>query len=282
MKIRILLEKSAEELSRVGISEARQEASSLLSLSCGLTRTEIIADPDRDLSATQIEAFHRVLARRLTREPLQYIRNRTEFFGLEFDVDPRVLIPRPETEILVEKSIELLDVGRSKNFCEIGVGSGCIAISVLKSVGSATCVAVDKSPEALELAKDNSLKHLVSERLDLRISDLFEKVLEYERFDLIVSNPPYISIEDFSTLQPEVREFEPRLALTDENDGLSIIQRLVSDSENHLTPGGFLLIEIGHDQKSAVQNMFSASNWQEVFFLQDLQGHNRVVVARIM
>jgi release factor glutamine methyltransferase len=261
------------------IAEPRREANSLLTFALEKDKTFLIAYPEYRLSAEEETRFLQLLPRRAAREPLQYITGRQEFYGLDFEVSPDVLIPRPETEIIVENAIEILRRKENARFCEIGTGSGCISISILNDLKMARAVGVDISEKALRIAQKNAEKHEVSRRIDLKISDLFASV-KGEEFDLIVSNPPYISAEDFEALQPEVKKFEPRNALTDERDGFSVIEKIILHSPKFLKPGGFLLMEIGFDQAKKTREMFSPEIWQAFEILPDLQGIPRTVKAQ--
>lgn len=278
MNITAALSKAAERLQSAGIAESRREASSLLEFVLRQNSAYLIAHSDDQLAANQKMIFDACVSRRAKREPLQYITGRTEFWRLEFEVAPGVLIPRPETELLVEAAIGFLQSSDAPRFCEIGVGSGCISVSILHSLQNATAVAVDASAEALKIAARNALKHGVDKRLDLREGDLFDAI--DERFDLIVSNPPYIPDNDISALQPEVRDFEPLVALAGGLDGLDLVRSIVKDAGQFLRPGGVLLIEIGHDQAPHVAGFFDNNAWQEVEFLRDLQSIDRAVLAR--
>ncbi|MGB7201915.1 MAG: peptide chain release factor N(5)-glutamine methyltransferase [Pyrinomonadaceae bacterium] len=274
MNIAAALTTATEKLHAAGIAEPRREASSLLEFVLRQNSAYLIAHSDDQLAANQKMIFDACVRRRAKREPLQYITGRTEFWRLEFELTPDVLIPRPETEILVEAAILFLQSSDNPRFCEIGVGSGCIAVSILHSLQNATAVASDVSPAALQIAACNAVKHGVDERLDLREADLFEGI--DERFDLIVSNPPYVPDDDIDGLQPDVRDFEPRSALAGGADGLDIVRLIVEDSSQFLCPGGVLLVEIGHDQAKRVAKFFGKDVWQEVEFLRDLQNIDRV------
>ncbi|MEP7076064.1 MAG: peptide chain release factor N(5)-glutamine methyltransferase [Acidobacteriota bacterium] len=263
-----------------GIPDPRREAASLVSLSTGKDKTFLIAHPEHSLDATELFRLDEFARRRAGREPLQYIRGDQEFFGLDFIVSPEVLIPRPETETLVEKAIEILAPIDSPTFFELGVGSGCISVAILANNPNARAVAVDISTCALALADLNARRLNVGDRLTLVESDLYAGIGACS-FNLIVSNPPYISSAEMNTLQPEVREFEPRSALTDGGDGLSIIRRITSDANRFLKPDGKILIEIGSGQSAAISAMFNAEVWQNTVFLPDLQGIPRVVFSRL-
>lgn len=279
MNIASALTIATERLQAAGITEPRREASSLLSFVLEQSPAFLIAHSDDQLAANQKMIFDACVQRRARREPHQYVTGRVEFWRLEFEVTPDVLIPRPETEILVEAAIEFLRSSDDRRFCEIGVGSGCIAVSILNSVSDATALAVDVSAAALEIAARNAKKHGVDARLDLHRGDLFEGV--NGEFDLIISNPPYIPDAELDHLQPEVRDFEPRTALAGGEDGLDVIRRIVAESGHFLSQSGVLLLEIGHDQAEFVSGLFDRAVWLEVGFLRDLQNIERVVRARL-
>jgi release factor glutamine methyltransferase len=273
-----ILKQATEILQKSEIAEPRREANSLLAFALEKDKTFLIAHPEYVLSNEEETRFRKFLRRRAEREPFQYITGQKEFYGLDFEVTPDVLIPRPETESIVENAVEILRGIENPRFCEIGAGSGCISVSILHETPMARAVALDVSEKALQIARRNAEKHKVDERLELKISDVFD-VLSDERFDLIVSNPPYIPIEDFAALQPEVRDFEPRFALTDDSDGLSIIEKIIINAPEFLNSNGFLLLEIGFNQAAEVREMFSPAVWREVEILPDLQGIPRTVRA---
>jgi release factor glutamine methyltransferase len=270
------LRRSESILARSGVAEPGREAVSLVMLATARDRTFIYAHPEYILSEDEQARLDSMLDRRARREPLQYISGVQEFFGLEFEVTPDVLIPRPETEMLVEHAIEFLGSRPSPRFCEIGVGSGCIAVSILRFVPHAGGLGIDRSRAALKVAQRNSEKHLVADRLRLIESDAFDGVPD-EHFDLIVSNPPYVPLTEIDRLQPEVRDFEPQVALTDGADGVSIIQRIIEAAPGFLHPKGALLLEIGIDQDRSVARMFDKRKWSTPTIFPDLQGIPRVV-----
>ena len=270
---------AAEVLRHGEIAEPRREAGSLLAFALQKDKTFLIAHSEYELSKQEETRFHKFLRRRAKREPFQYITGKQEFYGLDFEVSKDVLIPRPETELIVENAVELLP--ENGKFCEIGVGSGCISISILREVKTASAIGLDVSEEALRIAAKNAENHGVSDRLELKTSDVFD-VLQNRKFDLVVSNPPYISSENIENLQAEVRDFEPLSALTDGRDGFSIIKRIVENAPNFLKPRGFLLMEIGFDQSDTVKQMFSPKIWQSVEILPDLQNIPRTVKANLI
>ncbi len=274
-----ILKNATEILQSSGIAEARREANSLLAFTLKKDRTFLIAHNDYELSDAEERAFLAVLTRRAGREPFQHITGTQEFYGLDFIITPDVLIPRPETELIVENAIEILKKLENPRFCEVGVGSGCLSVAILYHVETASAIGLDISEKALAIAGLNAGKHRVSQRLELKTSDVFA-VLKNAEFDLIVSNPPYIPRGDIENLQAEVRQFEPLTALTDGKNGLSIIEKIVANAPRFLRPHGFLLMEIGFDQATTVEQMFDSKIWQKIEILPDLQGIPRTVKAQ--
>lgn len=273
------LREASGTLHSSGIIQSRREAYLLLALALKKDKTFLIAHPEYELSGEEEKRFKDFLIRRASREPFQYIAGKQEFYGLDFATTKDVLIPRPETELIVETAIEILRAKRNLNFCEVGIGSGCIAVSILHKIKTARAIGLDISPKALEIAAGNAATHEVSNRLELKISDVFE-VLQNEKFDLIISNPPYIPSEEIENLQAEVRDFEPIIALTDGDDGLSIIEKIIVESPKFLNKEGFLLLEIGFGQADKVREIFEPEIWRVVEILPDLQGIPRMVKAQ--
>jgi release factor glutamine methyltransferase len=189
------------------------------------------------------------------------------------------LIPRPETELIVENALDILRGNENAFICEVGTGSGCIAVSILHEAKTAAAIGLDISEKALEVARRNAARHRVSERIELKTSDVFESLTD-EKFDLIVSNPPYIPLNEVADLQAEVRDHEPHTALTDGLDGLSIVERIIREAPAFLKPEGFLLLEIGFGQAERVYEMFGAGKWEGLEFLKDLQGIPRTIKAK--
>lgn len=263
-----------------GIEQPRRESNSLLAFALQKDRNFLIAHSEYELSSEENERFQSFLKRRAKREPFQYIVGKQEFYGLDFVVSPAVLIPRAETELIVENALEILREIRNPRFCEIGVGSGCISVSILHEMENASAIGLDVSEEALKIARKNAETHRVSDRLLLKNSDVFN-VLTNENFDLIVSNPPYISSAEMTNLQREVRVFEPHTALTDGRDGFSIIEKIIVNAPRFLKPEGFLLLEIGFGQSAKVSEMFDFEIWRTSEILPDLQGIARTVRAQL-
>ncbi len=272
------LASAIEQLKNAQVAAAPREAKSLLAFALGANQTFLVAHSEYKLSEAEEIHFQTILDRRVKREPFQYITGSQEFHGLDFVVSKDVLIPRPETELLVETAIGILP--ENGRFCEVGVGSGCISVTILHELKSTNAVALDISEKTLTIARLNAEKHQVNERLELRKSDVFEN-LNDGKFDLIISNPPYISVEEMKTLQTEVRDYEPATALTDGADGLSIIEKIIRDAPRHLIENGLLLLEIGHLQSAEVKAMFDTTIWREVESLPDFQQIERIIKAKI-
>ncbi len=275
-----LISEASEILRLSGISEARREAKSLLALALNRGASHIFAHPEYDLTEEEHAKFNIFVKRRSNREPFQHISGKQEFWGLDFRVSPEVLIPRPETEHLVEAAIDILRESLGSEICEVGIGSGCISISILNDIKTARAIGLDISENALLIAKENAEVHNVSDRLTLKISDLFDELSD-EKFCLIVANPPYVPASTMGSLQPEVRNFDPLIALTDGKNGLSIIEKIIKRSPAYLMEGGFLLLEIGFDQSDHVSKMFDGEIWGGIEILADLQGIPRIVKAEI-
>ncbi len=269
---------AADRLEKAGIAQPRREAASLLQHSLGRNGAFLIAHPEYELTESECHKFDDAVSRRERREPFQLIVGRKEFYGLDFEVEAGVLIPRPETEILVEKAIELLETIERPTVFEVGVGTGCIAISILNSLPNVAVTAVDISDKALALAEQNARRHNVLDSLSLRKGDLFEGISE--KFAMIVSNPPYISQDDAATLQPEVIDFDPPEALFSGRDGLDTITRMIQAAPRFIYPGGYLLFEFGYGQAERVQELLKKGAWTEVEIVNDLQGIPRALIAK--
>ena len=267
-------------LQQAGISEARREAGSLLERVIDRDRTFIIGHAEQQISPEQSKTFREFVTRRAKGEPLQYITGRQAFFGLDFKVTKDVLIPRPETELLVETALKLAADSQIE-ICDVGTGSGCIVIALLHELPQASAVAIDVSEAALEVARRNASRHSVADRISFVASDCFSALTnDSPQFDFIVSNPPYIATAAIQTLQREVRDHEPRLALAAGPEGLLIIKRLLAESSAFLKQGGYLLIEIGFDQAAAIESMVDSARWKLLDIHQDLQGIPRVVALQ--
>jgi release factor glutamine methyltransferase len=254
---------------------ARRDAELLLLRATGKDRAFLLTHPNTALTPEQQSLYEQWLARRAQHEPIQYITGEQEFYGLILRVTPDVLIPRPETEHLVEALLRRVPHNTAISIADIGTGSGAIAVALAHALPHATITALDISPSALKIARENAERHKVSDRIRFLESDLLSAVA-HETFDAIVSNPPYVS--DSEVLEEQVRSFEPHTALYAGPSGLDIYQRLIPQARAALKPEGLLLMEIGHGQRDALAKLLA--DWDNVEFIHDLQKIPRVVVAR--
>ena len=273
------IQEGAERLREGAVNEARREAGSLLAHVLDRDRGFVIAHAGDSLADAQYHDFRRLISRRIVGEPLQYITGHREFFKLDFEVSPDVLIPRPETELIVEAALELCKDDPAPSIADIGTGSGCIAISVLHELPAAAAVASDVSPAALKVAQRNAERHGVQERLTLVESDCFAAVGLTKPFSLIASNPPYVSEAELKGVPREVR-FEPRAALAGGPDGLSMIRRLLSEGRPFIRKGGHLVFEIGFGQSEPIEKLIDRRVWKLIEIRKDLQGIPRTFVLQ--
>lgn len=242
-----------------------------------LDRLALVTRERDPASAEGLKALEQLAVRRLRGEPVARILGERGFFGLPFLLGPETLVPRPETEMLVVRGLEILDGRQKKRILDLGTGTGCIAISILSASPSTQAVAIDLSAEALATAQANADRHGVDKRLDLRKGSWLEPLKSGEKFDLIVSNPPYITSDEIPGLSREVREHDPVLALDGGADGLAAYRSILKDAVKWLKPDGAVLVEIGAAQGLAVKSLFFAARLRDVQVHQDLAGLDRVV-----
>lgn len=273
---------AAQTLRRGGVEEARREAGSLLAALLEKDRSFLILHAERMLAEDSLLRLREWTTRRAHGEPLQYITGHQEFFGLDFEVNSDVLIPRPETELLVETAMQLVNATAEKPLiCDVGTGSGCIIISLLHERVRARGIAVDVSAAALRVAQRNAARHSVADRVSFIAGDgLAVFGPDSHRFDLIVSNPPYIAAAELPGLQREVRDHEPLLALTSGVDGLSMIKRLLHEAPGFLIDGGHMVLEIGFGQHEAIPRLLNQRIWKLTAVHNDLQAIPRTVVLQ--
>ena len=255
--------------------EAQLDARLLLEHVCGTNLQTLLLDGDRPVSAQEAALYREYVARRKKREPLAYILEKWEFMGLPFEVGPDVLIPEQDTENLIEEIMK--DLHDSDRILDLCTGSGCILLSLLKYSNGTTGVGTDLSERALAMAKRNAERLGLKDRIDLRCGDLFAPIGENERFDIIVSNPPYIKTETIEHLAPEVRDHEPMMALDGGEDGLSFYRRIIPEAVRHLVTGGYLFLEIGYDQAEAVATLMRDAGYYDVRTIKDYGGNDRIV-----
>ncbi len=263
-------------LAERGIEGGRLDAELLLTDLLGLDRVGLYLNFDRPLTTEELGRYRERVARRAKREPLQYILGRAEFWSLPFRVGPAVLVPRPETEVLVEEALQR--AAPDASILDIGTGSGAIAVALAHELPEARITGIDISPEALAIAVENARENGVAERISLHTAD-FNR-LSQAQFDLVVANPPYIADADLHGLMPEVRDFEPSLALRGGPDGLDSYRALTRQASGLLVPGGWLLLEVGIDQAEAVKDLLAAVGLTEIFCRDDYSGVPRVIGGR--
>ncbi len=287
MTYRELYERGKEALAFAGIGEAELDARLLLEFVCGTSRNDLLAHGDGEVESEKQAAYETLIGERRKRIPLQYLTGVQNFMGLEFFVDRNVLIPRQDTEILVEEALKNLHDGM--HVLDMCTGSGCILISLLYYTNHCDGLGVDISPKALAVAKRNSAALLPKEtaadaeegfgRIRFLQSDLFAAV--EGKFDMIAANPPYIVSADMEALMPEVGEYEPWLALDGGSDGLLFYRRIVEEGRKHLFGGGMLFFEIGCDQGEAVSGLMERAGFLEVHVVKDYGGLDRVVYGTL-
>lgn len=283
MTVAALLKEAAESLGAAGIGESMFEAEILMAEALGMNRAGVLARLKDTPDADAVDRFHKIATRRAGREPLQYITGRQEFYGLTFHVTPGVLVPRPETEIIVEEGIAFIKETGGRTVADIGTGSGCIAISLAAGLPEAVIYAVDSSEAALKIASENAALNGVAGRVRFLRGDLFSPLKDavlYGGLDLIVSNPPYIPFGDIPGLQAEVG-FEPIQALDGGPDGLDIVREIIRHAPEYLKPGGGLLMETGFGQADAVRDIVDDTPGLEyIKYIPDFSGIERVLFAR--
>ncbi len=279
MNIREAMAAAVERLSSEPIGPPRMAAETLLMHVLGRDRTFVIAHPEFALTDFQATAFSDAVARRASGIPLQYITGHQEFWRLDFLVSPAVLIPRPETEHLVEAAVakvRALQIAKPR-IVDVGTGSGCIVLALASELSEAELSAADISLDALAMAQENASRLRLADRVQFRQSDLLG-AFAGEKFDMVVSNPPYVGRQEWEKVQKEVREHEPDVAVFAGERGIEIYGRLIPEARTALRPGGWLMMEIGYSMEAAVLELMR--EWDEVGSIPDLQGIPRVVVGR--
>lgn len=270
---------ATQRLEEAGVSTARLDAQVILAHVLGVGRSWLFAHYEYALDLEQADQYTELIARRVRREPVAYLIGRKEFYGIDLQVDHRVLIPRPETEMLVDAVLELASAGDSEPIivADVGTGSGAIALAVAANAENARIYALDVSDEALAVARTNVARHDQRWQVTLLHGDLLQPLPECA--DVIVANLPYVTSADYRTLDLDVRGYEPQIALEAGTQGLDVITRLLRQIPGHLKPGGAVILEIGYDQGQAVLNLVGQllPQAQDVDLHQDYQGHDRMV-----
>lgn len=265
-----------EALKEAGIQDAEIDAFLLFEAVTGIRKTEFLLYPNKEIAEPLVDRYLELLQRRKQHEPCQYIIGSCGFYGLDFLVNENVLIPRQDTEILVEKALQA--AGENAGVLDLCTGSGAIAVAMKAVRPDLSVLAADISEDALAVARQNAERNFCE--ISFIQSDLFSGIDPEKRFDLIVSNPPYVSEEEYETLMPEVKDFEPALALKAGSDGLDIYWRLVAEAPSHLKPGGALAVEIGCSQGDAVSQLFRKAGFSACKVFKDYAGLDRVVFGR--
>lgn len=271
-----IIQRTTDFFKKAGIETPRLDAELILAEVLGLTRMQLYQQFERPMSEHELEKVRPPVKRRAKREPLQHILGWVDFFGLRIKVDRRALIPRPETEELVDLLSREKPIPGS--ILDLGTGSGALALGLSRAFPQARVLGVERSGEALDLARENAVGNGLEERVTFLAGDWFEPLEPDAHFDWIVANPPYLTEGEWETAQPEVRDFEPREALVSEDAGCSDLLRIIAESPRHLTPGGFLALETGIEQHAKLTQAGLAGGFSEVKSLRDLSGRDRFLL----
>lgn len=269
-------ENGKEKLMRAGVDEYALDARLLLEYVCNTDHSALLAHPDRKLTQEEESMYSSFIDRRADREPVAYILGKWDFMGLEFKVNGNVLIPEQDSEFLVEEALRHCEDGMK--VLDLCTGSGCIALSILRYTNETRALCTDISNEALSVAKENAENLGVTDRCEFELTDLFPK--DNDKYDIVVSNPPYIATGVIESLAPEVKDHEPRLALDGDEDGLTFYRRIAERAGDYLFSSGYLILEIGYDQAEAVTGLLEATGkYHEIEVIKDFSGNDRVVKA---
>ncbi len=268
-----------------GIDSSRLSVELLFCYVLQMQRIELYTHFDKPVTKEQADTLQELVTRAGENEPIAYLTGKTEFYSLELEISPACLIPRPETELLVERAIEFLRARTGKQYvCDLCTGCGCIAVAIGKNFTNCEIIATDISAAALETAAKNIEKNNLKNRIKLLCGDLFDAIiphLDVEKFDLIVCNPPYVSAAEFEKLEKNVKDFEPRLALYAGIDGLDVCRKIAEQVDDFLKVGGALILEIGYAQGQAVKELLADTNiFSEIRIEKDFHDNDRIVIAR--
>ena len=281
MTIKEIIIRYSKELEEISPTP-RLDVETLLQKALGVDRLYILLNLDKDLSEDEEKTFNKFIEERLNNRPIAYIVGNREFMGLDFYVQEGVLIPRPDTEVLVEEVIELAKDKGQIEILDIGTGSGAITVSLAKYLENAKLTSVDISEIALEIAKKNAISNNVEDRINFVKSDLFSSLNKNQKFDIIVSNPPYIKREVIDTLDKQVKDFEPYNALEGGIDGLDFYRAITTQAKDYLKEGGVLAYEVGHDQSEDVSKLMEMDGYTNIYTRKDLQQIDRVVIGNVL
>ena len=282
--IQKLLNWITEYFTSNGIDSPRLSAELLLSYVLGIKRIELYTQFDKPVAKSDLNRLHKLVKRAAQSEPVVYLTGKTEFYSLELNITPDCLIPRPETELLAERAIEFLRTRQDSQFvCDLCTGSGCIAVAIAKNYPDAKIIATDICDAALSVAAENIEKYQLAGRIKLLCGDLFEPLmphLEFEKFDLIVCNPPYVSDDEFKKLDKNVKDYEPGHALLAGVDGLDVYRRIIEKVDAFLKPDAALMLEIGYSQGPAVRELLEqAGCFSKIIIEKDFHNNDRITIA---
>lgn len=279
--VKKVLDWTIGHLKQHGSESPRLDAEILLAHARGCQRIQLYTQYDAPLEPDERATMRDLVRRRATLEPVAYLVGFREFFGLDFEVEPGVLIPRPDTETLVMTALEVANQHPSPRVLDVCTGTACVPVAIAANCAAASLTAIELDDHVHGIAQRNIEKHELTDRITLLQGDLFSPLAVDVSFDVITANPPYVTDEEMNTLQPDVRLHEPELALRGGADGLNIVRRLIPEAVGHLNDGGALLLEIGEQQGDAVVQLFAASNeYEPAEIVKDLEGRSRVVWAR--
>ena len=283
--IQNLLNQATQYLTEKGVDSPRLSAELLLSHILQMQRIELYTHFDKPVTKEQADRLQELAKRAGESEPIAYLIGRTEFYSLELEISPACLIPRPETELLVERAIEFLRKRTGIQFvCDLCTGCGCIAVAIAKNFSHANIIATDISDAALEIAAKNIEKNNLQNRIKLLCGDLFDPIvphLDVEKFDLIVCNPPYVSATEFEKLDKNVKDYEPKTALYAGADGLDIYRKIIRQVDDFLKPDGAIMLEIGYGQGQTVKELLEQTGaFSEIGIEKDFHNNDRIVIAK--
>ena len=280
MLLKQALALAVQQLESSDVGSPRLNAETLLMFVLGVNRAYLYAHPERELTGEEQARYDEVIAQRAKAIPSQYITGHQEFWGLDFLVSPAVLIPRPETEHLVETVLELAREARQPRIVDVGTGSGCIALALAHELKGADIFGVDLSADALEIARANAARLQLDDRVRFLQSNVLEALAARRDFDFVVSNPPYVGFNEADKVQRSVFEYEPKMAVFAGDSGLDVIRPLIAEAHSTLKPGGWLAMEIGYSMRDAVLALLGPTLWEMPAVVPDLQGIPRVIAAR--
>ena len=282
--IQKLLNWITKYLTDKGIDAPRLSAELLLSYVLAMQRIELYTQFDKLVTKEQLDSLHDLVKRAGRHEPIGYLTGKTEFYSLQLEVSPDCMIPRSETELLVERAVEFLRTRTGPQFvCDLCTGCGCVAVAIAKNFPEAEIIATDICDATLNVTARNIEKHGLKDRIRLLCGDLFEPIvpqLDVDKFDLIVCNPPYVSAAEFEKLDKSVKDYEPKLALFAGDDGLDVYRRIIDEAERFLRPDGTIMLEIGYKQGRAIKELFEKTGaYDEIKIEKDLHENDRIVTA---